>query len=567
MKKRKVLGIMLVVILAISVLLWLYTDSVEEYGSSVQLPDLTSEKIDDLELLGRVWGFLKYHHPEVAKGKYNWDQELFEFLPAYLEAGDTAERDKLLVEWVDSFGEIEEHACEPVDENAFIKPDLEWIEQQSENLKNKLFFVYNNRLQRESYYVETNGNRNPIFKHEDSYKNISFPDDGYRLLSLYRYWNMINYFFPYKYLMDEDWDGKLKEYIPKFVNAKDELAYELSALEIIGDVQDTHANIWGGGDKINRWKGLNYSPVHLRFIENKLVVTDYYDESLKVKVGLKIGDIITKINGRPVEDIVKEKSKYYPASNEPTRLRDIAEDILRSSSQSIEIEFVSENSEPQTKTLKLYPRNQIHPYHLYPEIKGKCYKMLDNNIGYITLQNIEKSDISKIRRKFKDTRGIVIDIRNYPSTYVPYLLGSYFISSPTPFVKFTHGSVDNPGEFTFTPNEEIRPIGKTYQGKLVVLVNELSQSQSEYTAMAFRAGDNTTIIGSTTAGADGNVSEIMLPGGIRTLISGLGVYYPDGGETQRIGIIPDIEVKPTIQGIREGRDELLEKAIEVILEN
>jgi len=82
--------------------------------------------------------------------------------------------------------------------------------------------------------------------------------------------------------------------------------------------------------------------------------------------------------------------------------------------------------------------------------------------------------------------------------------------------------------------------------------------------MAFRAGINTTIIGSTTAGADGNVSTIMLPGGLRTMISGIGVYYPDGTETQRIGIVPDIEIHPTVEGIRNGRDELLEKAIDLI---
>jgi C-terminal processing protease CtpA/Prc len=144
-------------------------------------------------------------------------------------------------------------------------------------------------------------------------------------------------------------------------------------------------------------------------------------------------------------------------------------------------------------------------------------------------------------------------------------LGSFFVSSSTPFVKFTNGNVDNPGEFTFTNSIEIPSQGKTYKGKLVVLVNELSQSQAEYTSMAFRAGDNTTIIGSTTAGADGNVSAIMLPGGLRTMISGIGVNYPNGEETQRIGIVPDIEVKPTIKGIREGKDELLEKAIEIIL--
>ena len=112
---------------------------------------------------------------------------------------------------------------------------------------------------------------------------------------------------------------------------------------------------------------------------------------------------------------------------------------------------------------------------------------------------------------------------------------------------------------------EIPSQGKAYKGKLVVLVNELTQSQAEYTSMAFRAGNNTTIVGSTTAGADGNVSAISLPGGLRTMISGIGVYYPNGKETQRVGIIPDIEIKPTIDGIRLAKDELLEKAIEIIM--
>jgi hypothetical protein len=50
-------------------------------------------------------------------------------------------------------------------------------------------------------------------------------------------------------------------------------------------------------------------------------------------------------------------------------------------------------------------------------------------------------------------------------------------------------------------------------------------------------------------------------------MSGLGVYYPDGRITQRVCIIPDMEVKPSIEGIKHGKDELLEKAIETIHES
>ena len=49
-------------------------------------------------------------------------------------------------------------------------------------------------------------------------------------------------------------------------------------------------------------------------------------------------------------------------------------------------------------------------------------------------------------------------------------------------------------------------------------------------------------------------------------MTGIGVYYPDGRETQRVGIIPDIEIKPTIEGLQLKKDELLEKAIAVINE-
>ena len=336
-------------------------------GSLIEFSKLTTENIDNLELLGRIWGFLKYHHPEITNGNYNWDYELFRFLPKYIMVDNPIERDKIILEWIDSFGQVKEcKKCQVTDKNAFLKPDLKWINNQNTNLKNKLLYVYNNRSQGKHYYIGMTANvGNPEFKNENPYSNMSFPDDGFRLLSLYRYWNMINYFFPYKHLIDEDWNKKLKKYIPLFINAENELEYELAAIQLIGDIQDSHANLWGGADKIDEWKGSNYSPIHIRFVENKLIVTDFYNEELRSEIGLEIGDVITKINGNPIDKIVKEKSTYYPASNEPTRLRDISADLLRSNSNNIEIEFVSGNSKPQTKKLKLYPKDSIDIYHLY----------------------------------------------------------------------------------------------------------------------------------------------------------------------------------------------------------
>ncbi|MBD1421598.1 S41 family peptidase [Sphingobacterium chuzhouense] len=538
-------------------------DTAFNKGSSIVLSPLTATQLDNLTLLGKIWGFLKYHHREIAKGNYNWDYELFRFLPEYMAVDSKGSRDELLINWIASLGEVP--ACESCIEAplyAHLKPDLSWIRNQQDDLKKALQYIYKNRVSDKHYYIEmAQGVGNPNFKNEDAYSQMTHPDDGFRLLSLFRYWNMINYFFPYKHLTDKNWDTVLKEYIPIFLDAKDELAYELATLQIIADVRDTHANLSGHTDKVAEWKGLYFPGVRTQFIEDQLTVTEFNYAEMQDETGLAIGDVIHQIDGRKIADIVAERLPYYPASNKTTQLRNLGPELLRSNKQTVEIEFTGAQGTKQTKILELYNVDSLKKFTRQMKVAPQSYKMLANNIGYITLQTIEQEDIAAIKENFKNASGIIIDIRNYPATFVPFSLGSYFVSTPTPFVKFTGGSVANPGVFTMSESLEIPNEDVSYDGPVVVLVNEMSVSQSEYTAMAFRAGKNTTIMGSTTAGADGNVSEIWLPGGLRTMISGIGVYYPDGTETQRVGIIPDIEVKPTIDGIRNGRDEPLEKAI------
>ena len=162
--------------------------------------------------MGRIWGFMKYHHPEIAKGNFNWDYELFRFLPKYLKVQDKVKRDNLILNCINSYGQIKKcKYCKATNKDAFIKPDLKWIEQQGSMLKNTLLKIYKNRSQGKQYYINSdNYVGNPIFKNENSYSQHPFPDDGFRLLSLYRYWNMIHYYFPYKHLMDENWNQKLK---------------------------------------------------------------------------------------------------------------------------------------------------------------------------------------------------------------------------------------------------------------------------------------------------------------------------------------------------------------------
>jgi len=530
-------------------------------GSKISNINLDQNNIENLKKLGLIWGYLKYYHPGVAEGNYNWDYELFRIYPK-IENASSEQRDQILTDWIKGLGKFQT-AKNSEPKNVKIKPDLDWITNSgfSKELTELLLQLKDAKRPKVNYYVDFFPNvDNPDFRHENPYREMKYPDEGFRLLSLYRYWNIIQYYFPYKNLIEEDWKGVLKEFIPKFINAKDETEYNLASLELIGRIHDTHANIWGNSKSLEKYFGERYSPVKLTFAENKPVVEGFYDENLGTQTGLKKGDVITEINGENMDNIIRNMLKYLPASNYPTQLRDISRKLLRSNAETINLTILRDGK-TEEKTIKTYAYSDIK---IKKEPK-EFFKMLDGNIAYVYMGSVNADLLPEVFEKIKNTKGLVIDFRSYPSDFVVFKMGKLLKPESTDFVKFTNTSNSQPGLFTFTPSLKTQGTGKkSYQGKIAILINETTQSSAEYHTMAFRTAPNAKVFGSTTAGADGNVSDIKLPGNISTMISGIGIYYPDGRETQRIGIVPDVEVKPTIDGIKNSKDEVLEKSVEWI---
>jgi C-terminal processing protease CtpA/Prc len=74
-----------------------------------------------------------------------------------------------------------------------------------------------------------------------------------------------------------------------------------------------------------------------------------------------------------------------------------------------------------------------------------------------------------------------------------------------------------------------------------------------------------TIVGEPTFGANGDVSRIKLPGGYLFVFTGMIVTTHAGERIHAKGFQPDVPVTPTIEGIRAGRDEVLERAVEVAI--
>jgi C-terminal processing protease CtpA/Prc len=97
-----------------------------------------------------------------------------------------------------------------------------------------------------------------------------------------------------------------------------------------------------------------------------------------------------------------------------------------------------------------------------------------------------------------------------------------------------------------------------------MLIDDRAISQSEHSGLMYKTANGTIFIGSASTGANGDVTGFTVPGGIQINFSGHDIRWPDGKQLQRVGLIPDIEVKPTASGVREGRDEILERALQYV---
>jgi len=433
----------------------------------------------------------------------------------------------------------------------------------------KLNYIRHNRyVDDEHYYVGNDKDGNFVFKNENNYGGLTYPDCGIRLLSLYRYWNIIQYFYPNRHLIGEDWNKVLSEFIPEFCNAPDALAYELACLKLIARIHDSHATILNPLYPLDNFRGTYYPPFNTAFIENKLVVTRSANMSNDDENKILVGDIIEKIDGVSVEELIKKYLPLTPASNYETQLREMltpARGFLLCG-KNPEREFaINRNGKSLTKKIICIQVNATSTNDAFYNNETKGFRLIGTDIGYIYPAYLKVEDINGIKILFKNTKGIVIDMRCYPSIFMPYTYGAWLKNKTTPFAIPTLRDINNPGYFEFSDAMENGDTGSNcYTGKIVIIVNATTQSQAEFTAMALRTASRALVIGSTTTGADGDVTVVTLPGNIQTWISGVGILYPDSSESQRVGVKIDKVVKPTIKGIKEGRDELLDEAIRII---
>lgn len=522
----------------------------------------------------KIWGFVKYFHSEVSTCQVNWDSVLVSHLPAVKNVISEDDFNNELIAMLNAAGPMDLASTPSPDTlPAELKRNLNfgWLQDNllREDVRTMLDTVKNNFRPHNQCWVRNNVNTPNvgwlIFPHDslmiNSNTDLDYPDEFTRLLILFKYWNIINYFNPYNYVLDVSCDSLLFNHVTEIADAPAPRDFYLLIKKIAKGLNDAHAEGLTASSNIPFPE--YYCPsINLTYTGNKYIVcaTTYLS-------GLRRGDELVAINGLTPQQMEDSLRPYVSAGDSSVFHRFMCSYLLTGPMNS-QVSVTYADSSGNLHTFTPYRTRFISdPWftNYYPNdtLDNVKWKLFSCGTGYVNMGNLELADVSTMYNNLRNSPALIFDLRNYPNG-TAWQIGNLMLPGWTCFAKLTIPSVTYPGTFYWENDFLGFPDNQNaYQGKVIILHNEQTQSQAEYSCMILEAMPDVVKVGSQTAGADGNISYFRLAQDLSAGFTNLGVYYPNGDSTQRIGIVPDSLVYRTQEGIRKKRDEVLEKALEI----
>ena len=539
-----------------------------------------SQEVQNLEKLCKVWGYTKYYHPAFLFGEKDWDKELLTLIPQVQEAKSDKETNQILYDWFVAlgkadFGETRNHQFwKNQDPNKIdIQADISWtkdIKYLGEKLSaalQQIEIIPNISNPKNPPVVVSTANSSQLVNfNEKINENFDYSNAADRLSGLFRLWNAIEYYSPYLKLTDEDWHNLLPKYIAKMLQGQDKHSYDLTLASLLSKLRDAHAN-FKDESYMDEEFGEYYAPVYLETAEGHLVVTNVYGEDCP----LQIGDVILKLNGQEIEQAIAEHKEYISTPTDDKLLSGggVYDWLLSSHDPDMEITVLRDGME---QTFFVIGKKEYSgPFTQHYPRADVSHEILEGNIGLINPELLKDNDVDGVIKEFSETDGMIIDLRQYPSYQAAWLIQGEITDegSKTAYLQLNPVGY-YPGAYSVRDFEAGSSL-PGYQGKysdrpVVVIIDEQTMSMPEFFTMIYRTNENVTILGNPSAGCDGERRGFLMPDGNTVYFTVMGILTPDGGQTQRIGLTPDIQVYPTIEGIKEGRDELMEAAVAYIQE-
>jgi len=396
-------------------------------------------------------------------------------------------------------------------------------------------------------------------------KSVTPADWRVRVAGVVEVWSIFQHFHPYLDQAGVKWDETVAPALRRTLRDESGADYRATLMELIAQTGDGHGYVYG--PPVERG-GI---PIRVACLEGKVVVTGVAENA-----PFRKGDIVEQLDGAPAVEALREREHYTSGSPHLRQFRALnqfGEGPLGS------VARVQVMRDGQAETID-FPRTTEHRGYFFNwigEFAFPAFAEVRPGIFYINLYALDAAGLEAKLPQLAEARGVIFDWRSggrgsmiakdakmiQPhADIIPHLIDQSVQASPMLVPEFS--LPDRAGWSYRTSTWAVQPKAPRFKGR-VVFINEPSVVSYGETCMAILADCHlATLVGAPTAGCNGNANFIPLPGGFRVMWTGMDVRKHDGSRFYGTGFVPDYPVTRTLRAVQEGRDEYLEKAIEVI---
>lgn len=423
-----------------------------------------------------------------------------------------------------------------------------------------------------------------------------------KVYGLSKFWQEVNYNFIYLNKIDRNmWDNRYKELITIVQNTKSDYEYYRELQKFCALLKDGHTNV-------DFPKNLEFMTtmfgdyrLFIKNIDNKAIIIR---TNLSKKEEIPIGSEIIEVNGKPIQKyIVEDVAAYISSSTEHVLKNWAIANLfkgLEGDTYRVKIKKPNKKIIELTLTHKTTKEKEVYP-EFEPDRQLLDFKWLNNDIAYISLNSFSNSKIvdlfqEKLPELYK-AKSIIIDLRYNGGgnttngfnilkylTNEDVLYGSKYrsrlhIPAYKAWGKFikTNDTIKNEHNTKsfLTYNDQyyhnfkyeadsVKLEAKRIVVPTAILIGSITASAAEDFLIYADNQKHMTKIGEKTFGSTGMPYLFDLPGGGSARICTKQDTYPDGREFVGYGIIPDIEVIPTIDDYLKNKDVVLENALKYL---
>ncbi len=377
-------------------------------------------------------------------------------------------------------------------------------------------------------------------------------------------WNIFQHFHPYLDAAGVRWEETLRPALRRALIATTAAEYRRTLMEMIAPSLDGHGFVFA--EETNDG-GL---PIKVAYVEGRIVVVGVRDDA-----PLQVGDIVLTVDGCEAIDVLQERERGTPGSPQLRRFRALhqfgegtAETIAR-----LEIE------RDGGRLVVELPRRANRCGYFFKAVGDFSFPGIAEvrpGIFYVNLFALTSGEYEARLPQLAGARGVIFDWRSdgryrgerhsrdlQPSAdIIPHLIDGAIQSS---LMRIPQISAPDREGWTWTETSwPVQPKSPKFTGRIVFITDPGVVSYGE-TCLAMIANFRlATLVGAQSGGCNGNANFILLPGGLRVMWTGMDVRKHDRSPLYAVGYAPDLPVSRTLRAVREGRDEYLERAIEVL---